>query len=100
MRYSPYSFNHHLMLLVRHWITVVDKAVLSDDLLKKSLVGGPDYTVPGRVDVGEKPAREREECTLADVDKKWRLTARLHSPLGGDCDHTDRQRVAELLDLR
>ena len=84
----------------RLWITVVDKSVLSDDLLKQSLVGGPDYAVPGRVDVGEKPARERDEHTLADVDEKRRLTSRPHSPLSGDRDHADRQRVAELLDLR
>jgi hypothetical protein len=84
----------------RLWIAVVDKAILSDDLLKQSFVGGSDCAVPRRVDVGEKPARERHERSLADVDEKRRLTSSPQGPLSRDSDHADRQRVAELLDLR
>src|SRR5882757_3227429 len=70
----------------RLWIAVVDKAILSDDLLKQSLVGGPDYAMPGRSDIGEKPTGERDKCALADVDEKRRLTSRPHSPLSRDRD--------------
>jgi len=81
-------------------VVVVDQLVLFDDLLKQAFVGRTNESVSGAIDLREELPRKRNECSLANVDEKWRLIARLVSSEGRDLDYAYRQGVPEFFDLR
>jgi len=66
----------------------------------QTFVGRTDESVARAVDLREELPRKGNECSLANVDEKRRLIARLASSEGRDLDYADRQGVPELFDLR
>jgi hypothetical protein len=81
-------------------VVVVDQFVFLDDLPKQAFVGRTDKSMFWGVNVGEELPCKGNECSLANVDEKCRLIARLAGSERRDLDYADRQGVAELFDLR
>jgi hypothetical protein len=81
-------------------MTLVDQAILPDDLFEQALVRRTNYTMAGRINLGEESSREWNKRALADIDEERRLPAGFSRPLRGDLNDAIRQRRAEFLHLR